>query len=248
MSDQTDGSIFNASTAAPKTQEQVASNQQEEKVAEASATSNPYADLLGGIQTADGRPKYASVEDAISSIPHAQKHISTLEQELADMRAKLDEAARERQELIQGSRLEPQEQVQEAPQFGEDQVVGLVDRVLSQREQKQVQQKNVSTVVDALTGKFGSQEAADKAYRAKADEMGISLDMMNSLAMSSPNAVLTYFGTTGTSAPSKTQGSVNTSSISQPTAPAKGNNPLLTGSMKDMTSEWNRIKSDLGLN
>ena len=246
MSDQTEGSIF-GSTPAAETTAQVASNQQEEKVAEASSTQDPYADLLQTITADDGRPKYSSVQDAISSIPHAQKHIKTLEQELAEMRAKMEQVAKEKEELITGGRLETQEVQQEAAPIAEDQVVGLVDKVLSQREQQQVQQKNVSTVVESLTGKFGSQEAADKAYRAKAAEMGISLDMMNSLAMHSPNAVLAYFGTTGASAPSKTEGSLNTAAMSQSPSQPKGKNPLLTGNMSDMQGEWSRIKKELGL-
>lgn len=244
MSDK-DASIF-GSTPAPETTGQVASNQQEEKVAEASSqTNDPYADLLQTITTEDGRPKYANVSDAISSIPHAQKHIRTLEQELADMRAQMEKIAKEKEELITGSRLETQQQVQDAPTLREDQVAELVNKTLSQREQQMVQQKNVGTVVSTLTDKFGSSEAADKAYRAKAAEMGINLDMMNSLAMHSPQAVLAYFGTTGASAPRKTEGTLNTGAMPQ-VDPAKGKNPLLSGSMKDMEAEIARISKLLG--
>ena len=244
MSDQTESTIFGSTPETPDKENQVASNQQEEKVAEA-PQNNPYADLLSTITSEDGRPKYAKVEDALTSIPHAQKHIQTLEGELAQMREQIKELAMERNQAEERHLETPQPQ-QEAG-FGEDQVVGLVDKVLSQREQKVAQQRNVQQVVESLTGKFGSTEAADKAYRAKANEMGISMDMMNSLAMSSPNAVLAYFGTTGASAPSKTEGSINTASIpSEPQRP-KGNNPLLTGSMNDMKGEWDRIKKELGL-
>jgi len=245
MSDK-DGSIFGSTPEAD--QPQVASNQQEEKVAEASSQHvNPYADLLKTITAEDGRPKYSSVQDAISSIPHAQKHIQTLEQELAELRAAKEQAAMEtRVDRMEESHLETQQTQQEVG-LREDQVAELVNQTLSQREQAQVQQKNVSTVVETLTGKFGSTEAADKAYRQKAAEMGISLDMMNSLAMHSPNAVLAYFGTTGASAPTKTEGSINTASMSHTQQAPKGKNPLLSGSMKDMQGEWSRIKSELGL-
>lgn len=245
MADQPKDSIFNGSTPESPPENQVASNQQEEKVAEASST-DPYADLLRGITSDDGRPKYATVSDAINSIPHAQTHISKLERELAEMRDLVETKAKEEQQYNQDRHLENQQNKQDAS-FGEDQVVGLVDRVLSQRETQQVQQKNVSTVVETLTGKFGSQEAADKAYRAKASELGISLDMFNNIASSSPKALLAYFGTTGASAPSKTEGSINTATFNQQDSPKRGNNPLLTGSMKDMQGEWGRIKNELGL-
>ena len=240
MTNDQDGSIFNGSTPAPD-QEQVASNQSEVKSTEAPQT-DAYADLLKGITTEDGRAKYATVSDALNSIPHAQTHISQLEAELAELKAQ----AKERQAAEEASRLE-NEQVQKEAVFGQDQVAELVNQTLSQREQQQLQQKNVTSVVTAMTEKFGSQEAADKAYRDKAAEMGISLDMMNSLAMTSPKAVLSYFGATGASAPTMTEGSLNTASMSQPAQTPKGDNPLLTGSMKDMQAEWDRIKKDLGL-
>ena len=236
MSDK-DGSIFGSTPEAADQQPQVASNQQEGKRAEASSVIDPYADLLNGIRTEDGRPKYATVSDAINSIPHAQKHISTLETELNEMREKF-RAMEERANTAVGH-LETQRSQQDA-NFGEDQVVGLVDRVLSQREQQANQQKNVQAVVSALTDKFGSTEAADKAYRQKAAEMGVNLDMMNSLAMHSPSAILAYFGTTGASAPTRTEGTLNSANLPKGEQP-KGKNPLLTGSMKDMQAEISRI-------
>lgn len=238
MSDK-DGSIFNGSTPAPETQEQVASNQQEEKVAEASMANDPYADLLGTITSEDGRPKYATVSDAINSIPHAQKHIQTLEAELAELRM-----AKEAQQQAEARHLETQHAQQEVG-IGADQVAELVNQTLSQREKQASQQKNVGAVVSALTERFGSTEAADKAYREKADEMGINLDMMNSLAAHSPQAVLAYFGSTGASKPTKTEGTLNTSSLTQKSVD-KGANPLLTGSFKDMQSEIARISKELG--
>lgn len=242
MSDQ-DGSIFKGSTPEVADQQpEVASNQQEEKVAEASTSRDPYADLLNTITTNDGRPKYATVSDAINSIPHAQQHIQTLEAEMAQMREQMK--AMEEQRNTMAGHLDAAT-TQKGTEFDPDQVAGLVDKVLSQREQQTTQQKNVQTTVSALTEKFGSTEAADRAYRAKADEMGISLDMMNSLAMHSPSAVLAYFGTTGASAPKHVEGTLNTSS--QPKVdPAKGKNPLLSGSMKDMEAEIARISKLLG--
>lgn len=244
MADQANDSIFNENqSTAPATQEPVASSQQEEKTAEASAT-DPYADLLSGIQTEDGRQKYASIPDAINSIPHAQKHISSLESELSEIRRQLEEA-RSAKEMLNSENVSPQPDATPRQQVKEDDLVGLVDQVLSQRESKQLAQRNVSTVVENLTSKFGNIEAADKAYRAKASELGISIEMLNELAATSPKAAMAYFGVTGASAPTKTHGSVNTATLSQqPQEPRKAN-PLLSGSMKDMQAEWNRIKTSL---
>jgi len=226
-----------------QTPESVAPNQLGEKPAEASS-SNPYDDMLGKITKEDGQPKYATVSDAINSIAPAQQHISTLESELAAMREKMASMAMETQVPAKESHLDNNPTYHEGA-LGEDQVVGLVDRVLGQREQQQLSQNNAAQVIASLTEKFGTPQAADQAYRQKAVEMGISLDMMNSLAQHSPKAVTAYFGTTGASAPNKTSGSINTASMSQAQPDVKKGNPLLTGSMKDMQSEWTRIKNSL---
>ena len=116
MSDQ-DGSIFNGSTPAPETQEQVASNQHEEKVAEASS-GDPYADLLQGITSEDGRPKYATVSDALNSLGHSQAHIAKLEAENARFREEF--AAMEERMNAEKRHLEPQT-VQQDAVLGADQ-------------------------------------------------------------------------------------------------------------------------------
>lgn len=234
-------SIFGSTPDSPDQGNEVASNQQEVNKAEASNV-NPWADKLQAIKTEDGRPKYASVDDALNGLEHSQSHISKLESENNEMR-ELIKAMEERM-LSEQRHLENQRTQQEAA-LDENQVAELVNRTLSQRENQAVQQKNVQTVVSTLTEKFGSKEAAEQAYMTKAQEMGINMEMMNSLAMSSPNAVLAYFGSTGASAPRKTEGTINTAGMREQPA-SRGKNPLLTGSIKDMQSEVERIKRELG--
>src|SRR6056297_3468450 len=55
---------------------------------------NALDQMLAGITSADGRQKYSSVEDALGALPHAQKHISQLEQENKELKenmARLEE-------------------------------------------------------------------------------------------------------------------------------------------------------------
>ena len=240
MSDK-DSSIFGSTPASPDQENEVASNQQEVNQAEASDAS-PWADKLQAIKTDDGRPKYASVEDALTGLEHSQSHISKLERENQEMR-ELVKAMEERRQAEE-RHLEERQPRQEGG-IDANQVAELVNQTLSQRETQAVQQKNVQTVVSTLTDKFGSMEAAEKAYMTKAQEMGINMEMMNSLAAHSPNAVLAYFGSTGASAPRKTEGTINTAGIRESATP-RGKNPLLTGSIKDMQSEVERIKRELG--
>lgn len=213
-------------------------------------SSDPYADLLKGISTEDGRPKYATVSDALNSIPHAQKHIASLEEELAELRSNYEStrAAAEKAKSLEETVANLQTKKEAPPQASDEDLAGLIDKVLHQRESESMKKSNVTNVVDALTRKFGDAAAADKAYRDKAAELGIGLDMMNSIAASSPKAMLAYFGETGVAAPSKTDtGTINTAAMPTTTKTERGANPLLSGSMADMQSEWNRIKKELNL-
>lgn len=246
-----DESIFESSA----TQDQVgaASGQQDDKAAEASQE-NPYADLLKGITTEDGRPKYNSLEDAINSIPHSQKHISTLEQELKQLREEREALVREQEnrkkvEDTMNAVNAPKGEQSAKPELDKEELVSMIDQVLGQHKQQETAQNNVKAVVSALTEKFGDQDAAEKAYVTKAQELGIDVDILNNLAKSSPAAVLAYFGTSApTGAPSKTTGSLNTAGLNSSLKQSqRGKNPLLSGNMSDMQAEWNRIKQEIGV-
>lgn len=79
MSDQT---LFNED-AKPNSDAPVADQQQEAPAAD------PYATLLQGIKTPDGRQKYATLSDAINSIAPKEEHISTLESENSILREEI---------------------------------------------------------------------------------------------------------------------------------------------------------------
>lgn len=232
--------------------DQAAEAPQTETPAEARSevASDPYADLLKGIATDDGRPKYATVSDALNSIPHAQKHIASLEQELAELRSKYDSSSAEleRAKSLEETVANLQAKTEAPPQANPEDLAGLIDKVLHQRESESMKKSNVANVVDVLTQKFGDAAAADKAYRDKAAELGIGMEMMNSIAATSPKAMLAYFGDAGAAAPSKTDhGTINTAAMPTTAKTEKGANPLLSGSMADMQAEWNRIKKELNL-
>lgn len=231
MSDQ-DSTIFG--NPSEDQQAQPASNPQDVKVAEASPV-DPYVDLLKGITTEDGRAKYATVSDALNSIPHAQQHISQLEAELAELKAQ----AKEQQAYNEASRLENQ-QVQQEAAFGEDQVVGLLDQVLSQREAQASRAQNIQSTVGALVEKFGSKEAAEEAYNKKAAEMGVSVEMFNEIAATSPQAILAYFGSTGASAPKQTSGTLSTEGTLD--KPAERRSVVRGASTKEMIESFRAHK------
>ena len=80
---------------------------------DAAVTDNPqpapatsgYDTMLQGIKSDDGRQKYATVSDALTSIPHKEQHIGTLESENSVLREELA-ASKARLEAAEALRLQ----------------------------------------------------------------------------------------------------------------------------------------------
>jgi hypothetical protein len=143
----------------------------------------------------EGR-KYATVEAALASVPHAQTHIASLEsenqaltQQVADLKAKL-EAANHLEDVV--AQLSATQQPQEPPiPTGLDEQGVL--KLLEQRDAARIAQANQVAVTEALVTKFGDTTKATEALTAKATEFGVDFDYMVQLAAKSPKAVLSYF-------------------------------------------------------
>lgn len=204
------------------------------------------AELVG-----DGR-KYKSVEDALKSVPHAQSHIHKLEEEMQAMR---DELTRRKtaEELLEEFRVP--EQREATPQAGLDpqSLAALVDKTLDQREAKKKQQGNIQAVVQSFNEKFG--EKAPEMYAKIAADNGLSVQFLNSVAATSPAAVLKLAGLEGQrqSTPSKPTGSVNTEALSQNTNHAAPSAKLpKAATTKDLVNAWRNagdaVRKELGIN
>lgn len=204
------------------------------------------ADLVG-----EGK-KYRSVEDALRSIPHAQSHISKLEEEMKAVRDELQrrKTAEELLDEFKSSGFsEPQ--AQQAPSTVD--LADLVDKTIEQREVKKRQAQNVDSVIKAFNDKFGEQAPAMYAQIAK--DNGLSVQFLNSVAASSPVAVLKLAGISEQKVvtPSKTTGSVNTDSFIQnnPTSTLSARLPK-AATTKDLVSAWRNagqmVKQELNLN
>lgn len=242
MSDQT-GTIFSGDApAAPVTepQTQVAQPSTGEAPAQTPTSADPYADLLGGIKTDDGRLKYATVSDALNSIPHAQGHISTLEAELTEARAELAKRASVEESLQQLANT-PQTQEPTAPVgLGEQEVAQLFDARLQQVEIARVSQANQESVANTMKERFG--DNAEDTYNAKAAELGVGVDFLNTLAAKSPQLVLEYFGKAKDSAPQPTVGSVNTAAFGSAPQETPKKDVMFGASTQDIMDEWRRCK------
>ena len=96
--------------------------------------------------------KYQSTEDALRSVPHAQKHIETLESELAEVREELTKR-RTTQELLDEvkSGVQPTATTVPVGELNQDSVMDLVNQTLSIREKQAKAKTNADQVAKAFT-------------------------------------------------------------------------------------------------
>lgn len=201
------------------------------------------AELVG-----DGK-KYQSVEDALKSVPHAQKHIQTLESELAAAREELTKR-RTTEELLDEikSGVQPKENPQ-GVELDQDKLLQLVNQTLDFKERQKQAKSNASQVASKFTEKFGTQ--AEVVYKNIALENGLSEQQLNSLAASSPNVVLKLAGLTEAKiAPvSKPTSSVNTETLNQKVDPSTLSARVKQGATtKDLVNAWKIAGEKVKLN
>ncbi len=194
----TDQSIFNGTNSQETPAQQTGS-------APAGTTtqnnSNPYADLLGSIRNETGAQKYNSVEDALKGTAHAQSFIQQLQQEKRELEQKLSQLSQKEDETTELKRT-VQELIQRQDQASNqgqglktEDVADLINRQLTQREREVLAKQNQANVVAAATAAFGTD--AEKKFIEAAQEAGLSVEEMNSLAAKSPKAVLKMLGVSG---------------------------------------------------
>lgn len=182
--------------------------------------------------------KYATVEAALKALPHSQTHISKLEAELASLR---DEVSKRKtaQELLDEIKSGiPQGETTPKDGLSQDVVVQLVEKVISQKEQKQAAQSNIGKVVSTFRDAF--KDKAEEQYNKLAQDAGLSVAELNRLAATSPMAVLKLAGINQapvTPTPGKVTSDVNTVALGtqsnqELSAKVKGT------STKDVVDAW----------
>jgi hypothetical protein len=135
----------------------------------------------------------------------ADAHIANLERQLAEMREDLSKSDYSKQLLdalqnkAGNTNPEPamaQDKIgdtaaQDTTGDGVD-VESLVEKTLAKREQEAKVAQNVQMVQEALTASFGSE--ALNTVKARADELGMTLEAMEEMAKTSPKAFITLVG------------------------------------------------------
>ena len=215
------------------------------------APDNQLANLLAEIKNEQGEQKYSSLEEALKGTKSAQEYIpqlksqnSTLEAEVSTLRAQLEKLGTV-EEVV--SRLTANSSKQEAPAatpaaspLSQDAIAKMIKDSLQETKQSEAALANEKNVNDVLSTKFG--DKARELVKAKADELGISLEKLQTLSRESPSMVLALFQ----QSPVR-QSTTTTSSVSDVLAGKVVNNPatpatsLLSGSASGRTSEGFRL-------
>ena len=137
--------------------------------------------------------KYQSVEDALSSVPHAQKHIQTLESELAEVKEELTKRKTTKELLDEiKSGIVPAEKTSQPVQFNQDNLEQLVGQALENRDLQKTAHANAKSVSASFMEQYG--EKAEEVYNSVAKDNGLTVEQFNSLSATSPDAVLKLAG------------------------------------------------------
>lgn len=183
--------------------------------------------------------KYQTPEEALKSVPHAQKHIQTLEAELQTLKEELTKrktAADILDELKSGL---PQETTIPNVEIDPDKISQIVEQSLTIKEQQRIAKQNTETVASKFTEKYG--EKAEEVYQTIAKEAGLSVGQLNQLAASAPSAVLKLagFDRVTNSVPTKPSSSVNTQAFTgtQPTTNLSAKVPK-GATTRDLVNAW----------
>lgn len=192
--------------------------------------------------------KYATLEDAVNSIPHAQNHIAKVEAEAAELRAELEKRTSVEEQLkalsgspdSNGAAQQPAVEAQaEVTSLGEGDVLSIIQ----QYEAGKSAEANVTKVTATLSGVYG--DKAEATFTAKAAELGMSVEDLSALARKSPKAVLAYFDIKEAKAPTKTQGSFNTESLNQSQQPKERRSVMSGAKTTEVRALWDAIKDDV---
>jgi len=196
--------------------------------------SDPFKDLLGGIMNDDGTQKYTDVESALNSITHAQKHISDVESDNAELKDKLIQAEAA-QELLRKA------MTAQKPDSPADQASMLqaINDVLDLKETAKTKATNLDIVGKVFSDTYG--DKAKSELKALADANGVGIEFIKDLSEKAPQAVLKLAGLTteGAIEFAKTRSTTNIDSL-EPTTKDLGEAKSIMGNAttKEMVSAW----------
>ena len=195
-------------------QEPVVENQQAAAPTQQTQQSQPSGepkDLLGLINGMAGT-NYDSFDKLGGGLKAKEDYIRKLEAENSSYREQLEKVATLEEKLSKMTEVNTGTQ-QSAPAIDEQSIARMLDSTLQQREAAQRAQANELAVSKALQDKYG--DKAGEMLKAKANEMGVDMAFMQSVAQKSPKAIMAYFGESAPKVPGVHTSSVQTSAQTQ---------------------------------
>lgn len=189
--------------------------------------------------------KYASVEVALAALPHAQEHISKIERENAEMRAKLAEAiaVEEVYKKLTESFNRPDGITPPAPGLDEASIAALLERKLAEKDALAAANANTQRVKDALIGKYG--DKAQEVYETKAKELGVSVQFLNDVVKKSPKAAEELFGLKSKeAAPASSTPGINTATLNNNRQPTQPSAKVQGNSTEALIAAWRAAKPE----
>jgi len=154
--------------------------------------------LLQGIKNEKGEQKYSSVEEALRGASHAQEFIATLKREKEELAAMV-----KAQEQLEALLAKPPVAKESTPtQEAAPVKAGVspedVVAILKQQKEAEAAESNMDRVETSLKAAFGA--TYQETLNAKTRELGLTPALVDSMAKSSPDALLKLLDVKGKTA------------------------------------------------
>ena len=161
----------------------------------APAVQPDYSQILQEIKDSSGKPKYSSVEAALTAVPHSQSHITTLEDENKTLR---DENARiKAEQTVKDGILEEIRKTQPAPTETPEATAmdvktlsDAVDERLNARDEQKLIEDRVAEMDRRLIEAHGTKEAAQAVVARAATALGVTVPDLLRIGVTSSPAVV----------------------------------------------------------
>lgn len=202
-----------------------------------------FKDQLSTITNESGEQKYGDVTTALAALKHTQTHIQTLEQENSQFREESVKAKTMDEVLSQLNTTNNSTQAESTNSSEALDVEKLRDVTLETIKNYEAGKSAVANqqeVVSRLTDIYQDRGKAEEAFVAKAQDLGITVAMLDDLAAKSPKAVLEYFQTGSKTTTSKfVEGTVNPDALQSTTQPNPAKKNIMYGaSTADIVEAW----------
>jgi len=160
------------------------------KPAEGVSDSETYLSLILNEQ---GEQKYTTTEEALKGSVHAQSHITNLEAELKELRAKA-ETGMSIENIVEALKKKPDDKSGEQAPAGisAEDVAAQVEQLLVKRDSETTTKTNIATVTGVFKKLYG--EKASETMYGKAQDLGFNEDEINSMIATNPKATLKILG------------------------------------------------------